>query len=35
MIFAATGRSRALGFSFWDALIISAAISGNASILYS
>jgi predicted nucleic acid-binding protein len=34
MIFAAIGRSRVLGFSFWDALIISAAISGGASVLY-
>jgi predicted nucleic acid-binding protein len=32
-ILAAIGRSRLLGFSFWDALIVEAALAGGADCL--
>ena len=34
LIFTAIGKSRSLGFSFWDALIIAAALSGGAECLF-
>lgn len=33
LILAAIGRSRGLGFSFWDALIVEAALAGGANRL--
>ena len=34
LVFAAIGKSRLLGFSFWDSLIIVAALSGGAECLF-
>ena len=34
LILTAIGKSRSLGFSFWDALIIAAALSGGAECLF-
>ena len=34
LVLTAIGKSRSLGFSFWDALIIAAALSGGAECLF-
>ncbi len=34
LVLTAIGKSRSLGFSFWDALIIAAALSGGADCLF-